>query len=77
MTSITWKVQETGQKLIKIYRSKDKLEKELKGLVKGCLTIKDGKRILHWEVYSVSYEEKDEKAIFQKYRIVPDENEYL
>lgn len=77
MTSITWKEQETGKKIIKIYRSKDKLDSTLKMCHKGILTEKRGKNVVHLEVYSVSYEEKDEKAIFQKYRIIPSEDEYL
>ena len=88
MTSITWKNLATGKCSIKFYRSRDKLNNILKD-VKRYYPSEDkslyvfvkemalnGKKKEKWQVYGVSYEEQDEKAIFQKYEIVPQDKDY-
>lgn len=86
MTTITWKNLKTGKNEIKIYKSRDELIKTLRLTTykvtesmkyEYYLTIKSGKKILEeLQLYGVSYEDDDEKAIFQKYHIIPREDEY-
>lgn len=85
MTSITWRDTKSGKKSIKIYRSKDALDKTLKltnRVTVGAsyefhLTFKQkGKATSDLVLYGVSYEEDDEKAIFQKYGIIPKDSDY-
>lgn len=86
MTTITWKNLKTGKNEIKIYKSRDELINTLRLTTykiteskkyEYYLTIKSGKKILEQlQLYAVSYEEDDEKAIFQKYHIIPSDNEY-
>ena len=85
MTSITWKNLKTGKKEIKIYRSKDALDKTLKSCTRVQvgeqyelhLVIKQkGKATNDLILYGVSYEEDDEKALFQKFGIIPKDTDY-
>ena len=88
MTSITWKDSKTGKKSIKIYRSKDILDKVLKSCQKRkdrdtgkndlYLITYQGKKIVQEQLlYGISYEEDDEKAIFQKHGVIPKDEDYL
>ena len=85
MTSITWRDAITGLKTIKIYRSKDALDKVLKSTTKKLvgatyefhwIEMKKNKVIKDLVLHSVSYEEDDEQAMFRKYGIIPKEDEY-
>lgn len=85
MTSITWRNIKSGKKEIKIYRSKDALDKTLKSTTKvkvgeqyeyHLIKKEKGKSAIELVLYGVSYEEDDEKAIFQKFGIIPKDNDY-
>lgn len=87
MTTITWKDLKTGKKQIKIYKSKDKLDSTLKSCIRRnnkdtnkvelYLATYQGKKIVEESIlYAVTYEEEDEKAIFQKHGIIPKEDDY-